>query len=333
MNGFIDETRVIVGSGKGGDGIIAFRREKYIEHGGPNGGDGGRGGNLIFQVRKNLKTFTHLQNRHKFLADPGHNGMGQRQTGAKGEDMIIPVPPGSRIRDYATREILLDFGIEEGDFVFMRGGKGGLGNWHFRSSSQGKQAPRKCTLGMPGQERELLLEMAMVADLGLVGFPNAGKSSLQAALTASQPKIAAYAFTTKVPNLGVLRQFDKELVIADIPGLISGASEGLGLGTRFLKHLTRTKALVFLLDMGAEEHDPLEAYEQLRHELSQYDDLFLNKPQLVVATKMDLPTAQENLTHFQANYPNLPVVAISIHARQGLDELVQRFWELHALPV
>jgi GTP-binding protein len=329
MNGFIDETRIVVGSGKGGDGVVAFRREKYIERGGPNGGDGGRGGNLLFQVRKNLKTFTHLQNRHKFIADPGYNGMSQRQTGAKGEDMIIPVPPGSRIRDYATREILLDFGIEEGNFLFIRGGKGGLGNWHFRSSSQGKQAPRKFTRGQLGQERELLLEMAVIADIGLVGFPNAGKSSLQSALTASNPKIAAYAFTTKIPNLGVLKKLDKELIIADIPGLISGASEGLGLGTRFLKHLTRTKALAFLLDMGSEEHDSLEAYEQLRYELSQYDMLFLNKPQLVVATKMDLPQAQENLKRFQQHYPTIPLIAISIHARQGVNELVNKFWALH----
>jgi GTPase len=266
---FIDETRLVIGSGNGGNGAVSFRREKYVARGGPDGGDGGRGGSIIFEIKKNLKTFRHLENKHKFIADNGYSGSKSKRTGAHAEDIIIAVPPGTKIFDYKTKVLIVDLGREERRVLYLKGGKGGLGNWHFRRSDKFKQAPKISTEGKKGIHQEILLVISLIADIGIIGLPNAGKSSLIAAITAANPLIANYAFTTKEPNLGTLKRDDDLLVIADIPGLIEGASHGLGLGIRFLKHLERVASLLFLIDMAIEAEDPMQTYQILLGELAQ----------------------------------------------------------------
>ncbi|HZK19210.1 MAG TPA: GTPase ObgE, partial [Treponemataceae bacterium] len=244
---FADEVIIEVYSGKGGNGCIAWRREKYIPLGGPAGGDGGRGGDVIFHVKRNLRTLAHLRYRPVFKAKNGADGEGRDRYGPDGEDIIIPVPPGTTLRDYKTGQLLREFTTESEDeeFKFLVGGKGGWGNIHFKSSTN--RAPKYAHDGKPGEYRKLKVELSIMADVGLVGFPNAGKSSLLEFFTNARPKIAPYPFTTKIPNLGVLRIDDeRDIVIADIPGIIKGASEGVGLGFRFLKHISRTAALVFI---------------------------------------------------------------------------------------
>ncbi|MCL2519706.1 MAG: GTPase ObgE [Spirochaetaceae bacterium] len=304
---FIDETRLVVTSGSGGNGALSFRREKYVQEGGPDGGDGGSGGHIIFAVRHNVKTFAHLQNKHKFVAANGQNGSKARKHGANAANLVIIVPPSTLVRDYQTKTILLELGDKEADFVFLRGGRGGLGNSHFKSSTN--RSPSKTTKGKAGLTREILLEMSLIADIGLVGFPNAGKSSLLKYLTNANPKVAAYPFTTRTPHLGVLNLADDELVLADIPGIIEGASAGQGLGLRFLKHLSRTKALAFCLDMQNYQQD---SYSLLLSELNSYNQQFLTKKRLLIATKMDCPEAEDNLNKFKTTYPNEEVVAVSV---------------------
>lgn len=319
MQGFIDETRLELYSGDGGPGCVSFRREKYVAKGGPDGGDGGRGGNVVFEVKKNLKTLSHLNAKHTFKAKKGQQGMGRRMHGKDGEDVVVLVPPGTIIRDYETREIIKDFsGNVDGEtWVFLNGGKGGLGNWHYRSSI--KQTPRYAQPGMPGQYAEILLELNMIADVGFVGFPNAGKSSLLKALTNADPKVAAYPFTTKIPNLGMLRIADRDVILADIPGIIDGASHGAGLGLRFLKHIARTAGLAFMIDLS----DPayLDAFEHLKHELQDFEASLLRKQRIIIATKTDLEGTEDSLVRLKEKYPDETIVAISVFARTGLEEV------------
>jgi GTP-binding protein len=245
---FADEALIEVSSGKGGNGCASFRREKYVPRGGPDGGDGGRGGDVVFEIRRNLRTLAHLRHKQSFKAENGRDGEGRGCYGRNGEDVVVPLPPGSVIKDADTGELIRDFGKDREDFLFLKGGNGGWGNIHFKSSIN--QAPRKALPGHDGQKRRLQVELRVLADIGLVGFPNAGKSSLLNRFTNARPKIAPYPFTTRIPNLGVLTLGDRDIIIADIPGLIAGASQGVGLGIRFLKHISRTAGLVFLIDLG-----------------------------------------------------------------------------------
>ncbi len=319
MQGFIDETRLEVYSGEGGAGSVSFRREKYVPQGGPDGGDGGRGGNVVFQVKNNLKTLVHLNRKHVYRAQNGQGGMGRRMHGKNGEDVIIEIPPGTIVRDYQTSDVLKDFSdnVDGEEWVFLRGGNGGQGNWHFRSAR--RQTPRFAQPGMPGEYAEIKLELNLIADIGFVGFPSVGKSSLLKALTNANPKVASYPFTTKIPNLGMLRIGEKDIVLADIPGIIEGASHGLGLGFKFLKHISRTAGLAFMIDLGEEDfHD---TYAKLLVELEEYNPDLLDKPRLLLGTKMDLDVAKENLVKLQELYPEEHVIPISVFSREGLDEL------------
>jgi len=319
VQGFIDETRLELFSGDGGPGCVSFRREKYVAKGGPDGGDGGRGGNVIFEVKKNLKTFSHLNAKHTFRGRNGQQGMGKRMHGKDGEDTLILVPPGTIIRDYESNDVIKDFsGNEEGEtWTFLKGGKGGLGNWHYRTSK--KQVPRYAQPGIPGQYAEILLELNMIADVGFVGFPNAGKSSLLSALTNADPKVGAYPFTTKIPNLGMLRIADKDVVLADIPGIIDGASHGAGLGLKFLKHIARTAGLAFMVDLS----DPgfLDAFEHLKKELEEFEASLLRKERIIIATKTDLEGTDEALEQLIEKYPDEKIIAISVFGRTGLEEV------------
>ncbi len=319
MQGFIDETRVEVYSGDGGAGCVSFRREKYVPKGGPDGGDGGRGGDVVFQVKNNLKTLSHLNHKHVFKGQNGEPGKGRRMHGKNGEPVIITVPPGTIVRDYHTNDILKDFSdnIDGEEWTLLRGGEGGLGNWHFRTSR--KQTPRYAQPGKPGQYAELKLELNVIADIGFVGFPSVGKSSLLKALTNANPKVAAYPFTTKIPNLGMLRLGDKDVVLADIPGIIEGASHGLGLGFKFLKHISRTACLAFLIDLGEPEFT--DTYTKLLVELEAYNPDLLKKKRLLVGTKLDMENARENLEKLKEMHPEHDVIAVSVFSREGLEDL------------
>ncbi len=319
MQGFIDETRLEVFSGKGGAGCVSFRREKYVPHGGPDGGDGGHGGNVVFLVKNNLKTLSHLNHKHVYKAQNGQPGMGRRMHGKNGEDVVIEVPPGTLVKDYESGDILKDFSSNtDGEtWVFLKGGGGGQGNWHFRSAR--KQTPRYAQPGIDGAYAEIRLELNLIADIGFVGFPSAGKSSLLKALTNASPKVASYPFTTKIPNLGMLRIADRDIVLADIPGIIEGASRGLGLGFRFLKHISRTAGLAFLIDLGEENFAA--TYGQLLVELEKYNPALLDKKRILLGTKMDLEQAPENLENLKQLFPGEQVLGISVFSRFGLEEL------------
>ena len=318
---FADEAYIEVRSGKGGNGCIAFRREKYIPMGGPAGGDGGKGGDVIFCVKRNLRTLAHLRYHPIFKARNGGDGSGRNRFGADGEDVVIPVPPGTTLKDAETGEIIREFTTEseEEQFVFLHGGKGGWGNVHFKSSTN--QAPRYAHDGKPGEERKLLVELSIMADVGLVGFPNAGKSSLLDYFTAARPKIAPYPFTTKIPNLGVLHvDTDSDIIIADIPGIIEGASEGLGLGIQFLKHISRTACLLFMIDCSEEKC--MQAYATLKNELQSYSEELLKKPRIVICNKIDVEGAAENAEKVKAQIlseePETQVLLTSVAERKGL---------------
>ncbi len=324
---FADEALITVSSGKGGNGCVAFRREKYVPNGGPSGGDGGRGGDLIFEIRRNLRTLAHLRYKQTFRAKNGLDGQGNKRFGANGEDCVVPLPPGCILKDADSGEILLDLGeAGEGRFVFLQGGNGGWGNVHFKGPSN--QAPKTALPGQPGETRRIRVELNIIADIGFVGFPNAGKSTLLDYFTNARPKIAPYPFTTKIPNLGVLRVEDlHDIVLADIPGIIEGASAGIGLGSRFLKHISRTVGLAFLIDLSAENY--LEAYSLLQAELKGFSDSLAEKKRIVVGTKIDLPQAKEHFSelkkYMQENHGGVEVFAVSVLERRGLDELKKAF--------
>ncbi|NLM01546.1 MAG: GTPase ObgE [Treponema sp.] len=317
---FADEALIEVRSGKGGNGCIAFRREKYVPLGGPAGGDGGRGGDVIFCVKHNLRTLSHLRYKQVFKAKNGSDGSGRNRYGKDGEDVIIPFPPGTIIRDAVTGEKICEFisESEEETFTFLKGGNGGWGNIHFKSSTN--QAPRYAHKGKPGETRKLRVELSIMADIGLVGFPNAGKSSLLDFFTNARPKIASYPFTTKIPNLGVLRGDDeRDIIIADIPGIIEGASEGAGLGIRFLKHIYRTAGLVFIIDCSDENFES--AFEKLLEELKSFSPDLAEKPRIVLCNKIDCEGAASNAAVVAKKLPKETVIPMSIYSREGLDKV------------
>ncbi|MCR4954360.1 MAG: GTPase ObgE [Treponema sp.] len=331
MLGFADEALIEVRSGNGGNGCVAFRREKYVPHGGPNGGDGGKGGDVIFCVKRNLRTLAKLRHQHCFKARNGGDGQGWNKFGADGEDCVIPVPPGTTIRDAETEEIIYDFSTATGDerFVFLKGGNGGWGNVHFKSSTN--QAPRHANPGQRGETRFLRLELSIMADVGLVGFPNAGKSSLLTAFTNARPKIAPYPFTTIIPNLGVLRVDDEsDIIIADIPGIIEGASEGVGLGDTFLKHISRTTCLIFMVDCSDDNY--LSAYPTLCSELANYSDELMEKPRIVLCNKIDAEGAFERAVELaekiRAEEPDVKVIPVSVLEGRGMKDARNQIIEL-----
>ena len=286
---FLDQAFIYVRGGKGGDGIVHFRREKFVPRGGPDGGDGGRGGDVVLEVNPHLNTLAHFRHRRRFIAEPGGRGGPNHRTGKSAEPLIVPVPPGTVVYDADTGELLGDLTEPGQRLVVARGGRGGRGNARFKSARF--QTPRLAEKGEPGEERNLRLELKLIADVGLVGVPNAGKSTFLAKVTAARPKIAPYPFTTLVPNLGVARlDDDTTLVLADIPGLIEGAHQGVGLGHDFLRHVQRTRVLIHLLDgLSA---DPVADFDQINAELALFDPQLAQKPQIVAFNKMDLPEAQ-----------------------------------------
>jgi GTP-binding protein len=325
---FADEAIIEVSSGSGGNGCASFRREKYVPRGGPSGGDGGRGGNVVFTVRRNLRTLAHLRYKYSFKAENGRDGESAGRYGHHGADVIVPLPPGSLIRDAETGDLIRDFSDNKDDFIFLKGGNGGWGNIHFKSSVN--QAPRKALPGKPGQTVKLKVELQIMADIGLVGFPNAGKSSLLDRFTNARPKIAAYPFTTKIPNLGVLTIDERDIIIADIPGLIEGASEGAGLGFRFLKHISRTSALAFLIDLSDDNY--LEAFDILLKELGSYSEDLPQKKRLLVGTKTDLPETEGRLEEIIAKYPGEEIMGVSVFSGNGVKELSYAFLRLTETP-
>lgn len=280
---FLDEAKIYVKSGDGGAGCVAFRREKFIEMGGPDGGNGGKGGDVIIEVSNELNTLIDFRYSQHFKAKNGMHGMGENRSGAGGEPLVIKVPVGTEILDEDRETVLLDLTVPGQKVVFLKGGDGGFGNAHYKSSTN--QAPRKATPGWPGQERAIWLRLKLIADAGLVGMPNAGKSTFLAACSAAKPKIADYPFTTLHPNLGVVRAGDTEFVLADIPGLIEGAHEGHGLGDRFLGHVERTAVILHLIDIT--QDDPAKAYKTIRKELAQYGQGLAEKPEIVALNKAD----------------------------------------------
>ncbi|MDR3248396.1 MAG: GTPase ObgE, partial [Treponema sp.] len=314
MEKFADEALIEVSSGSGGNGCVAFRREKYVPKGGPSGGDGGRGGDVVFTLRRNLRTLVHLRYKQSFKAENGKDGEGSGRYGKNGADIVIPLPPGTILKDGETGETIRDFGKNKEDFVFLKGGNGGWGNIHFKSSVN--QAPRRALPGQAGLQVRLRVELQILADIGLVGFPNAGKSSLLDRFTNARPKIAPYPFTTKIPNLGVLRVDDRDIILADIPGLIEGASRGLGLGIRFLKHISRTRALLFLIDLSEDNYR--DAFRVLCAELEAFSPELLSKPRLILGTKLDLEETSERLAELTASYPEEKIRGISVFSGEGL---------------
>ncbi len=280
---FLDQAKIYVKSGDGGPGSISFRREKFVEMGGPDGGNGGRGGDIIFETVKELNTLIDFRYTQHFRAQSGQNGMGRMRYGADGKDIVIKVPIGTEILDEDQETVLLDMDQPDMRITFLRGGDGGFGNAHYKSSTN--QAPRKNTPGWKGEERGIWLRLKLIADAGLVGMPNAGKSTFLASCTAAKPKIADYPFTTLHPNLGVVRAGDKEFVLADIPGLIEGAHEGHGLGDRFLGHVERTAVILHLVDITQDE--PWKAYKMVRNELAEYGAGIDEKPEIVALNKAD----------------------------------------------
>ena len=320
MSAFVDEARFEVVSGSGGAGSASFRREKYVPRGGPDGGDGGKGGDIVFITRRNLSTLAHLRGKTVFKAQPGENGRRRRMHGKNGDDTIIYVPPGTRISDAVSGERLHDFASKaEGErWVGFKGGQGGLGNWHFKNSRS--RSPKYAQDGRSGTSRSLALELALIADIGLIGLPSSGKSSLINAMTAANSKVGAYPFTTKVPHLGVLRRGDREAVIADIPGLIRGASEGVGLGFQFLRHIGRAKTLAYLTDLG--EPNPAAAILSLETELYSYDLAMRSKKRIIIGTKTDLDEDGGKFSALKAAFPGDLVFSTSVYTRDGLDNLM-----------
>lgn len=297
---------------------MSFRREKSVPFGGPDGGDGGRGGDVVFVVKENAKTLSNLKMRRVFKAQNGQPGMGAKCHGKDGASVIIQVPPGTVIRDRDTMNILKDFSTtEETSWVFLRGGRGGQGNWHFRTAKN--QAPRYAQPGIPGEHTYLRLELNIIADIGFVGFPNAGKSTLLSLLTNAQPKIANYAFTTIIPNLGVCYYKGKDIVLADIPGIIEGASEGAGLGFQFLKHVTRTRGLLFLVDLS--DDDYLEKFPILLRELEEFSPELAGKTRILLGSKTDLDESGEKLAELRRTFPDETIYGISILGDQEIESL------------
>lgn len=323
----LDEVKVYVRSGNGGDGIVAFRREKYVPHGGPAGGDGGRGGDVVIKVNPKMNTFALFQRRIHFKAENGKRGGPKTMTGADGASVEVEVPPGTVVKDAETGMVIADLVRPEDQVVVAQGGRGGRGNARFATAAH--QAPRYAEKGEPGQERWLVMELKLIADVGIVGVPNAGKSTLLSVISNAKPKIADYPFTTLEPNLGAVVYDDRDLVVADIPGLIEGAHMGVGLGHSFLRHVQRTRLLIHLLN-GANEN-PLADYNQINVELALYDEKLAAKPQIVAFNKMDLPEAQERWPQIEAalKAKGVEVLSISAATQQNVRALTRRVFEVY----
>lgn len=315
---FVDEARIYLEAGRGGDGAVAFRREKFVPKGGPSGGDGGHGGDVVLVVDSGLNTLMDFRHQRHFRAESGRGGEGSDRYGRQGADLVVRVPPGTRVLD-DEGHLLADL-VHPGERrVLARGGRGGRGNSHFASASH--RAPRVAERGEPGEALWVVLELTLLADVGLVGFPNAGKSTLISRLSAARPKIADYPFTTLVPNLGVVERYGDPFVMADVPGLIEGAAEGAGLGHDFLRQLSRTRVLVHLLDLSPDTaRDPVADYHAIRRELALYSEALAQRPEIIVANKIDLPDARGRLGDV-ADRLGQPVLALSAVSGEGLDEL------------
>ena len=317
---FLDYVKIFIKAGNGGNGAVSFHREKYVPNGGPDGGDGGNGGSVVFVADKNLTTLIDFKFKKHFRAENGASGAGRNCTGKSGEDMIIKVPAGTVIKETSSGKVLADL-FEDGEtYKALVGGRGGKGNARFAHAQ--RQAPGFSQLGETTEEHQVTLELKTIADVGLVGFPNVGKSTLLSVLTSAKPKIANYHFTTINPNLGVVEMYDDSFVIADIPGLIEGAGEGAGLGHYFLRHIERVRLIVHIVDIsGSEGRDPVEDYFKIRKELAVYSEKLAATPEIVVASKADLPVEEGALERFELETGKKPFV-ISALARQGLDELL-----------
>ncbi|EMB57322.1 GTPase ObgE [Streptococcus mutans] len=338
MSMFLDTAKVSVKAGRGGDGMVAFRREKYVANGGPWGGDGGRGGDVIFVVNEGLRTLMDFRYNRHFKTKAGEKGMTKGMHGRGAENLYVSVPQGTTVRDAQTGKVIADLVKNGQEFIVAHGGRGGRGNIRFATPRN--PAPEISENGEPGEERELALELKILADVGLVGFPSVGKSTLLSVITAAKPKIGAYHFTTIVPNLGMVRtKSGDSFAVADLPGLIEGASQGVGLGTQFLRHIERTRVILHVIDMSASEgRDPYEDYLAINKELETYNLRLLERPQIIVANKMDMPQAAENLEQFKekldANYGEFDdkpqIFPISGIAHQGLDALLDATAQLLA---
>jgi GTP-binding protein len=325
---FVDEATIHVKAGDGGNGCVSFRREKYIPKGGPDGGDGGDGGSIVFVADVNKNTLLDFSGRHHWKAPRGQAGMGKKMYGKAGEDLVIPVPPGTVVYDRDLGIMIADLDEPGKRAVVAQGGKGGRGNWHFKSSTN--QTPRYAEPGTEGQERFLRLELKLIADVGLVGMPNAGKSTLLSVVSAARPKIADYPFTTLDPQLGIAElSGDRRIVLADIPGLIEGAQHGAGLGHAFLRHIERTKVIVHLLDMfPADGSDPAENYRKIRGELQAFSPELAQKRELVAANKMDLAVDDDALNKLQNELSDVEIFPISGATRQGIENLLEELWRM-----
>ncbi|MFC7678102.1 GTPase ObgE [Paenibacillus sp. GCM10028914] len=325
---FVDKAKVYVKGGDGGDGLIAFRREKYVPEGGPGGGDGGKGGDVIFRVDEGLRTLMDFRYQRHFKAKRGEKGRNKSQHGANAENMVVRIPPGTVLIDDDSGEVIADMTRHGQQVVVARGGRGGRGNIRFATPNN--PAPELAENGEEGQERYVVMELKVMADIGLVGFPSVGKSTLLSVVSAAQPKIGAYHFTTITPNLGVVDVGDgRSFVMADLPGLIEGAHEGVGLGHEFLRHVERTRVIIHVVDMsGSEGRDPFEDWQKINEEIRLYNPVLAERPQIVAANKMDMPDSEDNLEAFReqvkAVRPDLEIMPISSLTRQGIQELLYR---------
>ena len=329
---FIDSAKVYVKAGDGGNGVVSFHREKYVSAGGPDGGDGGKGGNIVFLVDDSLRTLIDFKYKKKYVADSGDDGSGGNCSGKGGKDLVIKVPPGTIIKDQNTGRILADLVNPGQESIFAKGGRGGKGNQHFATPT--RQVPSFAKPGDMGEEFSIVLELKLLADVGLVGYPNAGKSTILSNVSAARPKIADYPFTTLEPNLGVVRiDTGSSFVLADIPGLIEGANEGIGLGHEFLKHIERTKLLIHVVDIASVDgREPLKDFEIINSELEKFNEKLANRPQIVAANKIDLPNGAENLKAFtkKVEKKGYRVFPISAATGQGLKELINYTAEILA---
>lgn len=327
---FIDRARIFVQSGKGGDGMSSFRHEKFVPKGGPNGGDGGQGGNVVLVADRNVNTLVDFRFRRLFKAKPGGKGEGSNKYGRNAEDLLITVPLGTIVKDEETGQVIADLSRDGQRAIVAKGGRGGRGNWHFRTSAN--RTPTFAERGEPGEERWLRLELKVLADVGLLGYPSVGKSSILRKVSAAQPEVAAYHFTTLNPILGVVNLPDhRSFVMADIPGLIDGASEGVGLGHDFLRHIERTKILIHVVDVsGIEGRDPIEDYEKINAELAKYNEKLARKRQVVAANKIDLLGDSDNLERLMdyMTAHGVEVYPICAMTGEGMDKLLERVWTM-----
>ncbi len=320
---FVDKARIVVKAGNGGDGHASFHREKYVQQGGPDGGDGGRGGDLVFYADPHMSTLLDFKYQRFYRAENGEPGKAELSTGKNGKPLVIRVPVGTIVRDVESGAILADMSEANKERIILRGGRGGKGNAKFATATH--QAPRFAQPGIKTSEYEVELELKSIADVGLVGLPSVGKSTILSVLTAAKPKIAAYHFTTLSPNLGVASRHNRSFVLADIPGLIEGAAEGAGLGHDFLRHIERTRMLVHVIDIaGSEMRDPIEDFQKINDELVKFSPMLGEIPQLVAANKTDLPESEENLARFKEAYPNVEVFPVSAVTVQGFEALLDR---------